>query len=103
MDEFLPTAGVPANDLFWIVVEGPTNILSDLAGADNNVVNIGGILVALTAATSQCTTAGRVMPQDITGATSVLANAVQNRIGRALSARTTANTNADILVNVTKG
>lgn len=102
VDEFLPAAGVPVNDLFWIVVEGPATVLTDLAGADNNVINAGGVIVALTGATSGATTAGRVAPQDLTGATAVLAKQIQNRIGVALSSKTTANTNADLLIEVKK-
>jgi hypothetical protein len=102
VDEFLPSAGVQANNLFWVVMEGPAVILTDLAGADNNVLNVGTVVVALTGATSGATTAGRVAPQDLTGATALLADQIQNRIGYALTAKTTANTNADVLVDVTK-
>ena len=102
IDEWLPAAGVPVNDLFYIVVEGPSLVLSDLAAGANNVITAGGVLVALTAATSGATTAGRVAPQDLTGATALLANQVQNRIGVALSSKTTAETNASILIEVKK-
>lgn len=101
IDEFLPAAGVQNNDLFYVVMDGPCLFLTDLAGAANNVINVGGVLVALTAASSQATTAGRVAPQDLTGATALLGAQIQNRLGRALSAKTTANTNADVLVNFT--
>lgn len=102
VDEYLPSTGVPNGDLFWIVIEGPALVLTDLAGAANNVVNVGDILTALTAATSQATTAGRVKPQDLSGATTTFGNEVQNRIGRALSAKTTTQTNNDLLVDVRK-
>lgn len=102
IDEFLPSAGVPNNDLFWVVVEGPAKVLTDLAGGANNVVNVGGVVCALTAVTSQSTTAGRVQPQDLSGATTALGNQVQNKIGVSLSAVTTGNTNADLLVEVGK-
>jgi len=100
VDEWLSSTGVVNNDLFWIVVSGPTKVLTDLAGGANNVVSIGGLVTALTAATSQATTAGRVQPQDLTGATALLGNQIQNVIGKALSAVTTANTNADLLVDM---
>lgn len=100
VDELLPSTGVPVNDLFYIVVNGPALVLSDLAGGANNVITTSNNLVALTAATSGATTAGRVAAQDLTGATAVLANQIQNRIGRALTAATTANTNTDILTYV---
>jgi hypothetical protein len=100
VDEFLPAAGVANNDVFFIVVEGPTLVLTDLAGGANNLLPADTVLVALTAASSGATTAGRVAPQDLTGATAVLGNQVENRIGRALSAATTANTNADLYTEV---
>jgi hypothetical protein len=100
IDEWLPAAGVPPDDLFWLVVRGPTTVLTDLAGGVNNLIAIGDVLVALTAATSQATTAGRVGEQVLTGATSPLALQAMNYIGRALSAATTANTNALLLVEI---
>jgi hypothetical protein len=102
IDELLPAAGVAVGDLFYVVVEGPTVAKTDLAGADNNVIAAGTFLHALTAATSGATTAGRVYVAAFTGATAVLAGQVQGVIGRALSARTTANTNADLLIDAGK-
>lgn len=102
VDEFLPAAGVPVNDLFWLVIEGPALCLPDLAGGANNLIPVGTMLVSLTAATSGATTAGRVAPQDLTGATAVLGVQVQNRIGVAVTGRTTANTTSSILVDVGK-
>lgn len=99
-DEWLPAAGVPPNDLFWIVIEGPATVQTPLDGGADNVFNVGTVVVALTGATSGATTAGRVAPQDLTGATSLLGNQIQNAVGWALSAATTANTNADLLVEV---
>lgn len=101
VDEYLVTA-CPVNDVCWVVVDGPTACLVDLAGGANNVLPIGTRVVALTAATSGATTAGRVAPQDLTGATSLLANQIQNCIGRAMTARTTANTTLDVLIDVGK-
>lgn len=100
VDEYLPAAGVAVDDLFYIVVEGPALVLSDLAGGANNVLNVGDCVVALTAATSGATTAGRVAPQDLTGATALLAKQIKNQVGYALTAKTTGNTNADVLVDV---
>jgi hypothetical protein len=64
------------------------------------------ILVALTAATSAATTAGRVYPW--TGLTSTVTQTTDgtqsrrtiNKIGRAMSATTSGNTNSDILVDL---
>lgn len=102
IDEYLPATGVANNDLFYVVIKGPAIFLTDLAGGASNVFNVGDRVVGLTAATSGATTAGRVAPQDLTGATAPLANQIQNRLGFAMSAKTTGNTNADLLVNVGK-
>jgi hypothetical protein len=102
IDEWLPAAGVAANDLFWIVIEGPATVLTAQDGGADNVFTIGLGVVALTAVTSQATTAGRVAPVDFTGATVLLGNQIKNMIGWALSAATTANTAAGLLIEVGK-
>lgn len=108
IDEFLAATGVPVNDLFYVVVGGPATVLTSLSGAGfNGDVAVGSVLVALTAATSGATTAGRAAVQNITASTqtadySAIINAVQNRIGHALSAKTTGQTNEDLLVDVGK-
>jgi hypothetical protein len=79
VDEHLPAAGVAANDVFWITIDGPTEV--KLGPAQEAAVNT--VLVALTAATSTVsTTAGQAQ----TGAATFLQNGY---IGRALSAGTT--------------
>lgn len=93
IDEFLPSAGCPDKDLMYITVSGPASVMTSLAANGEDVFSAASVLVALTAATSQATTAGRVSAQDLTGATQLLANQVQNRVGVAISASTTANTN----------
>lgn len=99
VDEYLAN-GVPTNCLFYIVVEGPALCITGITpGAGGNFA-VGDLLVSQTAATSQATTAGRVEKQDTTGATTPLAIQIQHRIGRALTAKTTANTAADVLVDV---
>ena len=100
VDEYVPTAGVPVNDIFYIVVEGPALTLTGLVGDATNVISVGDHLVCLTAATSGATTSGRIGPQDLSGSTTPLGNNIQNRVGLAMSAKTTANTNADLLVYV---
>lgn len=98
VDELLPAAGVPIYDLFYIVVGGPALVKTDIASSANNLINIGDTLVSLTAATSGATTSGRVAPQDLTGATAPLGKQVQNRLGVAMSAQTTGNTDNDVLL-----
>jgi hypothetical protein len=98
IDEFLPSAGVATNEVFYIVTKGPSNCLTDIGAPDDIVAD--DVLVSIAGATSQSTTAGRVDLQVLTGATAVLAVQVQNRVGRAMSAVTSGNTNSSILVDV---
>ncbi len=100
VDPYLSSSGVRVNDVFWLVVRGLTYAKTDLAAGANNLLPEGTILVALTAATSGATTSGRVAPQDLTGATAVLGAQIQNRIGQVVTARTTANTNVDVLIDL---
>ncbi len=103
VDEWLPAAGVADKDLFWIVLQGPSNVLTALPGDATNVIVEGERLIAATAATSQATTAGRIRTPDYTlssGTGSSMVDQATNYVGRALSAKTTANTNADVLVDV---
>jgi len=101
VDEHLPAAGFPANDLCYVVVQGPSLVLLSLvSGAGECVVAVNSRLVSATGATSGATTAGRVEVQVLTGATAPLAAQIQNAIGVALSAATTGNTGADLLISV---
>lgn len=99
VDEWLPTAGVPANDLFYIVVRGPAVVITSLTdmGAD---IAVGDRVAAITAATSGATSSGRITV--LGGATSgtSLAEEILNGVGYALTARTTGNTNSDVLLEV---
>lgn len=79
VDEHLPTGGVANNDVFWMTVEGPTEV--KLGPASEAAADTA--LVALTAAAStHSTTAGQAQ----TGAVTYHQH---NYIGRALSAGTT--------------
>lgn len=102
-DEYMSAAGCPQYDLFWAVVDGPSNVLSDIAAAAGNVIGLNARVVALTAVTNGAITAGRVAAQALAATTLLLADAsqIQNVIGRALTAITTANTNTLLLVYVT--
>lgn len=101
VDEHWPAAGVPVGELFWIVIKGPSLCLTDPEVAATNVHTVGAPVGALTAAASTSTTAGRVSAiAATTNATGAQFNAIVNKIGRALSAKTTNETNEDILIDV---
>lgn len=68
VDEHLPAAGVAANDVFWVTIEGPTEVIADAA------ISVGDAVAADTAATAGADTAGRVIAT------------TANAIGRAVSA-----------------
>lgn len=99
VDDHIGAAGVLDNDLFWLVQKGPCLCRTDVAALVSIVEH--DLLVALTAVTSQSTTSGRVVAL-VAGTTNVtfMVSAAVNRVGRAISAKTTANTNADILVDL---
>ncbi len=98
-DDLLPAAGVPSGDLFYVVLEGPCLATTSHVAADANSIAVGDYLHAQTGATTGATTAGRVGVALFTGATAVLAGQIQQVVGRAMSAKTTANTNVSILIN----
>lgn len=98
IDDLLPPTGVPDNDLFWLVISGPC-LARTAVDATNANVAVGDWLIALTAATTGATTAGRVYTDPLTGATSVLAQNLLGIVGQAMSAATTGNTNSNILIN----
>lgn len=119
VDEFLPAAGVVNNDLFWVVINGPAmctlpigpgNAAFSFSG-NTGTINIGDPLIAATAVTSQATSAGRVQVQAVTLSPTATTdgsaiNQISNRIGFAMSARTSGNTGGvaagTILVDIRK-
>jgi len=101
VDEFLPSGGVLANDLFWVVLRGPAMLLSGLNADGTNVITQGQEVTALTtAASSQGSSAGAVKSAISSGATTPLFNEIAHFIGVALSSLTTGNTGANVLVDV---
>lgn len=114
IDEYLPTAGVQNNDLFWVVVKGPAGVLTDLASLSPNIL-IGDFVIGQTAATSQATTAGRVVDINAnTASGTVMAANAALYLGRVISgpaftasttggstiAATANNTNASLVIDV---
>lgn len=55
-DEYLPSAGVAKNDLFYIVLSGPAIV--KLANVDNTGIDVGETLVAITGNVTDDTTSG---------------------------------------------
>lgn len=111
VDEFLPAGGVPANDLFWIVTKGPAICLTVMVGSQQGAdIAVGAVLhsgTTSTGTTASGTTGapGRVDVFTVAAATTAgqftdINNFHHNKIGRAMSARTTAETNSDILVDI---
>lgn len=82
VDEFLPATGVAVNDVYWVTVEGPTEVAVALSGAD---IAVGDRLAAITAAASTGTTAGRVTRSGVGAATTGAGDASLGVIGRACS------------------
>lgn len=106
VDDHLPSAGVPVGDLFWLIVEGECLLKTPVAGADfGGDIAEGDILYALTMAASTGTSAGRVTRYvgtfgDTHTTNGTAAAILMNRFARAISAKTTAQTDADILCHV---
>lgn len=106
IDEFLPSAGVVANDIFYIVLQGPC-IVKAPSTAMTADVTAGDFVTALTGATSAITAgtttgAGWLNSYDSsTNATTVAS--VLAILGRALSAMTSQGTTQDVLIDVGGG
>lgn len=81
VDEFLPAAGVPNNDLFYIVIDGPTKVTQLSVSA--SVLVIADRLVPGAGTSATTNDAGRVVKQDVTGATGTLAANIFNQVGYA--------------------
>lgn len=102
VDDQLPASGVRNGDLFWLQYRGPALCTTDPASAGTNVHTQGVGVVALTAAASTfSTTAGRVQTYFVTSNATIIGSQAMNLVGIAMSAKTTAQTNADVLVDLT--
>ncbi len=89
VDEFLPAAGVAANGLFWLVVEGPSKMTTGASGDTN--ISAGSMVIP--------TTSGKIIDQDVTVAAGAATfNQIQGAIGRALLAVNA--TDTDVMVQV---
>lgn len=105
VDEFLPATGVAANDYFWLTVKGPSLVLTSTTADGTNVIEVDDWLVNSTGGDSTGTTvSGRAIPAvSVAGMTTNITFGQSlnlYKFGRAMSAKTTANTNANVLVYV---
>ena len=103
IDEHLPAAGCADDDLCWICVQGPTLVKNGREhDSTDTAIALNDRIAALTAATSQATTSGRirtiVLDATSTGLNDVSSKIVLGVIGRALSAKTSQGTDQDTLV-----
>jgi hypothetical protein len=89
VDEFLPTAGVAINDVFWVVVDGPTEVAGLVSGT---AIAAGDRVAAVSAAASTGLTAGRVGPSLLSAASTNAGDAGRGVIGYAMSASSTSAT-----------
>lgn len=100
-DEFLPTSGVPYNDLFYVVVSGPAIVTTATSEMQADIA-LGDELVAFTAATSGATsqtltTGGRINRFNAAHTDSL---SWDRLVGRALSACTSQGYVQDLLIDV---
>ena len=103
VDPLIPATGVADDDLFWVIFKGPCLVkTAPNASAAANEFSIGDVVAALTAATSgvSCTTAGRPAVALTSGATTPQSMVILNRIGRAMSAMTSAQTDQNVLIDL---
>lgn len=80
VDEFLPSTGVVANDVFWVTVEGPTELVA------SGQVAVGDALAAVTAHTTNATDSAGTGGQGAT--VSVTVAPQRGYIGRVTSGTT---------------
>lgn len=89
VDEFLPAAGAGINELFWLVVSGPSKMTT--AGAGDTNISIGSMVIP--------STSGTVIDQDTTVAAGAATfNQIQGAIGRAAEAVNAISTDFLVLV-----
>jgi len=96
VDEWLPAAGAAANDLFWIVTNGPSRCIN--AASASTIVHKAWVAAITAAASTTSTTAGRIVAVAATSESTTTLSHALNRIGQAMS--TTATPGADVLVYV---
>ena len=100
VDDCIVAAGVPQYGVFYVVVNGPNNVITQQANMAADIA-VGDQLISSGAGTtleSAGTTAGRVIPLDTADTDSVIRSS--NVIGRALTGAITTATETTILASV---
>jgi hypothetical protein len=95
IDEYLATTGVADDDIFWGIIGGPVTVKTPIAAIGSNVTVGGKLCVDASGSTSGVTTSGRIEVFPSAASTA----AWDGLIGYALEAKTTAETNEDLLMN----
>ncbi len=101
VDQWLPSTGVPNGYGFWGIIKGVVTAKTPMVDTDfNGDVAAFAPLVCVTAQFTTATTAGRLANITLAGQTAATAslNYMAGIVGRALSTKTTANTNTSLLV-----
>ncbi|HUU84208.1 MAG TPA: hypothetical protein VM243_11960 [Phycisphaerae bacterium] len=110
-DEYLPAAGVPAGDAFYVVERGPAMIRNSVAEIAENIIAVNDWIVGATidATSGAGDTTGRIgkaafaITSQATDLATVL-KGIQNCVGKAMSAAVTSGvTDTDVLVDVGAG
>ena len=113
VDDRLGVNGVRNGDMFWVIVKGPALMLTPLAADGTNVLTVGDILFAATAANSTGVTTGGTTANEAGGfaiddgtfsqtetTDGTARNEIRNAFGVAMAAATTGNTKAARLIDV---
>lgn len=114
IDEFLPASGVPNGDMCWVVISGPAKVLTPMTGAEFNAASIAaGDPIGAATTNGGSTAAGSTAPAGRVAAPSYpnvalttsaqyaqIVRDVRGVIGIAMSAMTSGQTNADLLIDI---
>ena len=100
VDPNLPAAGVADDDIFWAIIGGPTTVMTSVATL-LAVIAVGDPIVSAVGSTSGNSTNGRVTNVTINSSTANTEPFTMSlaMLGYALSAKTSDNTSADLLID----
>lgn len=98
VDEYLPATGVPANDLFYIVVKGPTTLISATTSGPLTITPGARLIADTCGATATDPAGGRVGIVTVTATTAETYNSVLHQFGCAASTAAVSNASIDAVV-----